>query len=302
MIKTTLAILLLLNSSITFALDYELINFANNRLRSESEILDETGKTRVQLASFQCFINTRNDLFTLNTRANLKMDSLRVKDSKDNTFIYRDQKLYRLNGSLYNRRIRDSFLKTLMKTLSKLEMFPESKQLINELQASPFPFVIEKGGNRYDPSHSNERSYTGGNEAGFVSLLDELQPIVERFPFKQIGYGGRIYWNPATVAKFVESDYKEREVNVDIILAHEMYHAYDGMRGLLDRRFIKADELEFQPVAEYRAVRFENIMRKNYGGLYRRFYSTPSDLNSIKDMLDKYEEPIVIPTPCIKWL
>ena len=95
MIKTTLAILLLLNSSITFALDYELINFANNRLRSESEILDETGKTRVQLASFQCFINTRNDLFTLNTRANLKMDSLRVKDSKDNTFIYRDQKLYR---------------------------------------------------------------------------------------------------------------------------------------------------------------------------------------------------------------
>ena len=104
------------------------------------------------------------------------------------------------------------------------------------------------------------------------------------------------------MAKFVESDYKEREVNVDIILAHEMYHAYDGMRGLLDRRFIKADELEFQPVAEYRAVRFENIMRKNYGGLYRRFYSTPSDLNSIKDMLDKYEEPIVIPTPCIEWL
>ena len=81
-----------------------------------------------------------------------------------------------------------------------------------------------------------------------------------------------------------------------------MYHAYDGMRGLLDRRFVKSDELEFQPVAEYRAVRFENIMRKHYGGLYRRFYSTPSDLSSIKDMLDEYEEPIVIPTPCIGWL
>ena len=90
------------------------------------------------------------------------------------------------------------------------------------------------------------------------------------------------------------------KIDTDIILAHEMYHAYDGMRGLLDRRFVKSDTHEFQPVCEYRAVRLENSLRKSLGYKYRKFYSHTE--GSDQDMLDDNGEPIKIPTPCINWL
>ena len=40
-------------------------------------------------------------------------------------------------------------------------------------------------------------------------------------------------------------------------------------------------------IAEYRAVRFENIIRREFGKKYRRFYSASDDLS--KDMLDNNE-------------
>lgn len=302
MYKNLLIILLSLNSSITYASsDYELVNFANNRIRGEEEILSETGKTRDELISYSCTNNERLKLFSTRVLENSAGSSLKIQDSNDRLYTYKNQVLIDKRGNVVNR-LRGRFLKTALKTLNRIESVAEGAQLIQELQHSPFEFVIIRGGNRYDPSDIDQRSYTHGNEAGFISMLDELQPIVERFPFKKIGHGGRIYWEPNTNASFIESDYKERKVDSDIILAHEMYHAYDGMRGLLDRRFVKGEEFEFQPMAEYRAVRMENIMRKGLGFKYRRFYSTPSDLSSMKDMLDKYEEPLKMPTPCIEWL
>ena len=302
MYKLILFTFLSLNSSITYALsDYELVNFANNRIRGEEEILRETQKSRAELNPYKCTSDERLKLFSKRIFENKDGTSLKVQDSRGNIYTY-------INGNLFNknlrplRRVRGSFLKKAYNALLRIGSFPEGKQLLEELQFSPFKFVILKGGNRYDPSDLNQRSYTHGNEAGFISMLDELQPIVDGFPFQKVGHGGRIYWEPSTKAKFIESDYQERQVDTDIILAHEMFHAYDGMRGLLDRRFVKGDDYEFQTIAEYRAVRMENIMRKALGYKYRRFYSTPTDLNTIQDMLNDYDEPIKMPTPCIKWL
>jgi hypothetical protein len=74
------------------------------------------------------------------------------------------------------------------------------------------------------------------------------------------------------------------------------------MRGLLDRRFVKSDEHEFQPVAEYRAVRMENILRHALGYQNRRFYSYTKGDTEHKDMLDQNGETIVLPTPCVSWI
>ena len=282
------------------ALDYELVSFVNTTPRTPEELLIETDKTREQLVPYTCNANERDELFSTRLVENKNGDSLDIMDTKKNIYNYKDGKLFQNDRVV--RRVRDKFLKKVLLTLARLESIPEGKRLIEELQHSIYKFTIIFGGNRYDPSPVGGRSYLHGNEAGFVSMMDDMRPMIEQLVFKNIGYGGRIYFNPGIDASFVEVDYIERKVNPDVVLAHEMYHAYDAMRGLLDRRFIKADHLEFQPVCEYRAVRLENTLRQRMGDKYRRFYSKPSNLNSIQDMLDKNDEPVVIPTPCINWL
>jgi hypothetical protein len=282
------------------AQDYELVSFVSTTPRTPEELLIETDKTREQLSPYMCDITNREELFTPRIVENLAGDSLQVMDQNKVVYIYKNKRIYKDGKPI--RRVRDAFLKQVLATLKRLERIPEAKQLIEELQHSIYTFTIILGGNRYDPSPLGGRSYLHGNEAGFVSMMDDFRPMIERLVFKNIGFGGKIFFNPSIDASFVEIDYQERKVNPDVVLAHEMYHAYDAMRGLLDRRFIKADHLEFQPVCEYRAVRMENILRLRMGDLYRRFYSKPSDMSSIQDMLDENNEPVIIPTPCINWL
>src|SRR5690606_10353523 len=111
-----------------------------------------------------------------------------------------------------------------------------------------------------------------------------------------------IFWEPQSYATFVEEDLRERAVPTAIALAHEMFHAYDAVRGLLDRRFVEHAELEFIPLAEYRASYFENVLRKNMGHKYRKFYGNSANRESSVDLLNKEGKPIFLPTPCISWL
>lgn len=291
--------LLFLVSNISLAYEYELVNFSGSRVRTIEEILQETNKTEAQLFDYKCDNEERFELFSNSLIQNLNKDSLRIIDKNKNTFIYKDSELLNIDGTPV-KKIRDRFVKTLLKTLERLESFPESKRLVEELQFAKIPFYIQLGGNRYSPHIEGERPYMHGNEAGFVSSMDDLKPVVDKLPFLQIGFGGIIYWDPKTDADFMESDGVMRKIDTDIILAHEMYHAYDGMRGLLDRRFVQSNELEFQPVCEFRAVRMENTFRKALGYKYRKFYSYSE--TDPKNMLDENGEPVTLPTPCIQWL
>jgi hypothetical protein len=298
MIKKTITLLLL--STQAFGHDYKLISFSSTAFRTEQAILTETNKTKKDLVQYSCSNPERFKLFANTTIQNMKKDSLRILSKKlGKTFIYNNGTLSTLDYKPV-KKITDKFLKIAVKTLKRLETVPESRRLIEELQFAPRPFFIKLGGNRYSPNNPTERTYTHGNEAGFVSFMDELRPMIEKLPFNLIGFGGLIMWNPNTKAKFMEADGKMRQVDTDLILAHEMYHAYDGMRGFLDRRFVESDDLEFQPVCEFRAVRMENSLRKSFGYEYRQYYSYSE--TDPKDMLDDSGEPIILPTPCIKWI
>lgn len=295
--------LILLTQLVTLsnAMAYELISFVNSRLRTQQEILDEVKMQKEDLIQYSCENKARYDLFTENKIQNMAKDSLKIitQNGKTQTFI--EGKLFDENNVEITK-VKDKFTRIVLKTLSRLETVPETRRLIEELQFSPYPFHIKLGRNSYMANNPGERTYLHGNEAGFISFLDELRPMIDRMPFSQVGYGGIVFWNPGIKAEFIEDDYRKRFVDRDIALAHEMYHAYDGMRGLLDRRFVKSETHEFQPVAEYRAVRMENITRKALGQHYRRYYSDPANDHDPKDMLDDNDEPIIMPTPCIKWL
>ena len=301
LMKKLIATTLLLCLNTTFA--YELLSFSSSKVRTIEEILTETGITKAELTPFICENDERYELFSQEPIQNMKKYSLKIIDQKKRVYTYIDGELFSADGTRRIYKVKDKFVKILLKTMKRLEFIPETKQLIDELSFSPFPLWITLGGNQFTPNNPDERPNWHGNDAGFISMMDMLKPMVERLPFSQIGYGGQIRWNPKTKASFIESDFKKRMVDVDLILVHEMYHAYDGIRGLLDRRFVQASEdehYEFQPVCEFRAVRMENVARKAMGYLYRRFYSDNS--HSDNDMLTEQGEPEALPTPCVNWL
>jgi hypothetical protein len=290
--KKILFSLLLLQSTISYS--YELISFSSARVRANlAEILNETGINKDKLTPFRCDNTERFDLFSTSLIQNMAKDSLKIIGQDGTLYTYSN------GGILETTKVKDTFVKKVLATLKRFESVPETQRLVEELQFSPYKFYIKLGGPRYLPHEIGQRSNMHGNDATFIANVSELRPFVDGMPFSQIGFGGHILWNPNFKSDFVEEDYKKRGIDADIVLAHEMYHAYDGMRGLLDRRQVSGDDYEFQEVCEYRAVRMENIVRKAFGYKYRRFYSEPSDLYSAKDMLDDHNEPVVIPTPCV---
>ncbi len=76
-----------------------------------------------------------------------------------------------------------------------------------------------------------------------------------------------------------------------------MYHALDSIRGILDfQRFVQGDGYEFIEVSEFRAVYFENQIRKASGVSYRTHYRED---HTGPGVLDSQGEPIMIPSACL---
>jgi hypothetical protein len=298
--KWTLLVILTVGAFAS-SLDYELLYFAAAEPRDIATILAETNTTTVELELFKCDAPNRDRLFNDITPQNPARDSFKILGTNKKTYTYKDAKIYSIKGHRI-KNLKDPFLRSAYKALNQIAQFPIGLELISKIQTANAPFYLKYGRNSYYPSMPHERTFLHGNEASFVTAMDELKPSVDGMPFAQIGFTGSINWNSKSKIKLVESDYVEREVSPVIALAHEMVHAYDGMRGLLDRRFVHGDNYEMATVAEYRAVFLENKIRKHMGILYRRYYSKPSGEPVEKDMLDDTDEPIVMPTPCIRWL
>lgn len=289
--------LLVLVSANAFALEYERILFSNGtETRSPQELLDEVGMQMSDVINYDCNAD-RSTLFTMDININLAKDSLRIQDNNKNVVIYQDQKLYDLNGK--PTRARGSWIKRVYKALKKLDRISTTSRLIEKLEYGFQPVYIKHGRNQFDPSYDGDRYYTYGNNASFIMNFDIQKPFVEGLLFNRIGSGGRLSWNPNMKSKFVESDGVKRTVDPIVALAHEMYHAYDSLRGLLDRRFVKGEKLEFNGVHEYRAVYLENMVRKAIGSKYRKVYGQNDSEN---DLLDDQGTPIWITDPCIGWL
>lgn len=295
---TLLTLFILTQSALVYgSYEYTLLNFSNSTERTQSEILNETGLSTNDIAPFDCKHPERFDLFFNFQQVNTKADSLVIVDRKKN-YIYKNQSLYNSRGRLVRKP--KGFLRETFNALREMEKFPETATLVKNLQQSLFKTYILLGGNRYKPNTPEERNSYHMNHSMMAVNLDDLKPFVEKMPFHQIGNPGQVGWNPATKAKFMEADGVMRTVPKPVVLAHELMHAYDALRGMLDRRFVVSDELEQTTVAEFRAVYLENTFRKHLGGKYRRFYSHSDGAK--KDLLDENDQPILLPTPCVKWL
>lgn len=280
-------ILSLLISTTVLAKSYSYISFfESNKLRTRQELLSMQAKAQTFLDKFSCTV-FRDDLFSNDFQVNPKADSLKILTSKGEIITYNQNTVGR--GAFSNR---------VIKALKKLEVSIIGRSLIQRLKTSPFPLWIKSGGNRFDPRSFKQRPMFGLNEAGALTTFITKRLQVDRLEFKTWGSGGFVLWDSRKEYPAMESDGISRKTPTYIALGHELYHAYDSIRGFLDRRMIKGEGYEFQPVIEYRAVYFENLLRNEAGRKYRKYYSPPSKA-VIGSMLNEKGEPIFIPTDCL---
>lgn len=270
-----------------FSGEYTYISFfENNQVRSEKELLLMQKKEVSFLDKYRCS-EFRDELFSNDFQKNPKKDSLKIISDKGIILTYKDT-LLGVGG----------FSKKTIKALKKLEASAIGKQLVEKLKESPYPIWIKSGGNRFDPREFEQRPMFGLNQAGALSTFKTNRLQVDRLSFRKWGSGGFVLWNSKKEYEAMESDGVIRKTPTYIALGHELYHAYDSIRGFLDRRMIKGEGYEFQPVIEYRAVYLENLLRAEAGRKYRKYYSPPSKM-VIGSMLDIKGEPIFIETDCL---
>lgn len=282
-----IVLLLMIVNSFVYARDFEYISFFQNNIpRSENYLLEAQGKSKEFLDRYYC-TQMSDQLFGLDLKENLNEDSLKIEDKKGHVVIFKE-----------NMNSNNQFIRKTLSALEKIIATEEGRQLVKKLMRSPYSLTIKSGGNRFDPRGIHSRPMFSINEAGALTTFITKRLQVERLPFKNWGTGGIVFWDSVKEYSAMESDDNIRGTPTFIALAHELYHAYDSIRGLLDRRMIKGESYEFQPVIEYRAVYFENIMRKHYGRLYRKYYSAPSK-NVVGSMLDDLGNPRWIESDCL---
>ena len=174
------------------------------------------------------------------------------------------------------------------------------------IQQGIYPITLAKtGGPRFEFVGNTGKANSGYEEATIMQSFSSLRKSAETDTnFKQFGAGGFVRFDPNIKnISNIESDNVTRSSPVLAAFAHELYHAFDSVRGLLDRRHVVGDKMEFMEVAEFRGVYFENVIRKNLGRKFRKYYGRV-DLNNPaqaeKTMLDKQGQPYLMPTPCLK--
>jgi len=192
----------------------------------------------------------------------------------------------------------DVFINHALSALDKLESLPTGAQLLRLLEHAPQPIIIRLGNFSFNPTFPGGRFWSGIKNAQAINFLRTLRMSDGGVVFNNVGMGGEVLWHPTKEILSIESDGKKRPTDKTVSLAHELYHAWDSVRGLLDMRFVKGEEYSFETVVEYRGVWFENQIRKELGLLYRKYYSDP-DTADRPDLLDDQGEPVYIPHACL---
>jgi Effector protein len=288
---------------------YTLMMFENSHFRDWT--FDEL-KSKISIHQDAIDLNTCNGneklLLPDLVKSNPKNNSLRILNATNaQVLTYIDGVLYNSVGKKVSvSSISDSYTKTIIKFLEQLRQFPESKRLISLMQKGLYPLTFAKtGGPRFEFVGNTGKPNSGYDEAPIMQHFAALRKSAETdVNFKQFGAGGFIRLDPNIKNLMnIESDNVKRGSPILAAFAHEMFHAFDSVRGLLDRRSVEGEGMEFMEVTEYRAVYFENVIRKNLGRKYRKYYGSVDLTNpaQAKDtMLDKNGQPYLLPTPCLK--
>ena len=275
---------------------YQLIQFENSEFRdyTPAELIGLIGSDAQYLPEYGCDGKHEFQLFTPLDDENPNADSLTVRSASGRTYVYRD-------GAMDPQAAADSdpFVAQAIRALAILESRPSAARLLSLLERSRYPVEIARGGNRFDPHEVNGRSSFGIQEAQVLVYLNTLRKADSIIPFHQLGVGGTVNWDPTGKYLARESDGELRPTLPEIALSHELYHAYDSIRGLLDQRMVDGAAYEFEPVLEYRGVYFENRIRAESNVRYRRNYdSNIADANA-PSLLDADGNPVLIPSACL---
>lgn len=274
-------------SIVASAQDYTLSQSENDHYRdySRAELMQRLGEDSSLLPHYECNSINENKLFWTPLRKNSKRNSLTIQFPNTNKKIfYREGKYFKMNGKQI-RRHSNEFVKHVVRALKKIESFPEGSKLLRELEESFFPLTIANGGNAFSPQDANGRNYHGIYQATALSIFHHGRMTSENVPFDNLGAGGRIGWST-----------RPSNIPLHISLAHEMYHAYDSIRGLIDMRFVVGAKYEHAFISEYRAVYFENLARKAAKIKLRTHYGKDQ---TGPGMLDEDGKPRMMPSPCL---
>lgn len=269
------------------ASEYTLQQMENDHYRdfTREEFMERLGESSALLPHYAC--NGRDEVnpFWPAVRQNLNADSLKIQLSgSTETIIYKKGKYLTPAGEV-QRDLSNAFVAHVVKALKKIEAIPEGATLLRHLERSYFPLTIALGNNMFNPRDDEGRSFRGIYRANTLSIMSHGRMTTENVPFNNIGAGGSIAWNPKTA-----------DIPPFIALMHEMYHAFDSIRGILDMRFVRGDKYESAFVSEYRAVYFENIARKSQGIKYRTHYGND---HTGPGVLDENGNPRWLPSPCL---
>lgn len=293
------AILLVVSFEVS-AQDYQITRFEASDYRSWTftEMSSLLGENQYLLERLKCNGQDELDPFAEPLRKNPLANSLKIKVPKSEIyFTYQNGILLDEAGN--NASSRDPFVTKVFKALSRFEKIAPAARLLRMLEESYFPLTIARGNNSFNPQIEGGKFWSGIKMAQAIAFFTTLRMSSGGHPLSDIGVGGQILWNPDLKIDSIEADGVRRVLDPDVALAHEMYHAFDSIRGMLDMGIVQGQGYEWESVVEYRAVYFENLIRRELGIDYRKHYSDPHIPENAPDLLNEKGEPIYIKSPCL---
>lgn len=186
-------------------------------------------------------------------------DSLWVSN-KGQTYLYEGGKLYQ-NGAEYTGKL-TGFLKHTVKALDRMGKAKSGMALVSSLQSSKNNFTIKHASE--NPTKQENWFKPDNNRAAFSNQLLTDPSSLGSSRATPGGSGGTIYWDPSGSPLVTSSGV---QISAITDLAHEMSHALDSDRGLLDDRM----ELGVKR-SEWQAVYRENVLRDEMGLPLRTHY------------------------------
>ena len=192
-------------------------------------------------------------------------DSLRIEDKKL-SLLYISGNLYNQNGQKYDGKI-SGFMKKAVSALDVIRKGTEGENMISELQSSTNNFIIKKGQSKFTAAN-NHKAYSN-QFMNDPSVASTKEVLLKAGIDLSGGSGGVISWNPnGSILATLNGGTISEETD----LAHEMFHALDANRGLLDNRSYNGLER-----SEWQAVYRENILRGQLNRPLRTYYITTKD-------------------------
>ena len=192
-------------------------------------------------------------------------DSLRIEDKKL-SLLYISGNLYNQNGQKYDGKI-SGFMKKAVSALDVIRKGTEGENMISELQSSTNNFIIKKGQSKFTAAN-NHKAYSN-QFMNDPSVASTKEVLLKAGIDLSGGSGGVISWNPnGSILATLNGGTISEETD----LAHEMFHALDANRGLLDKRSYNGLER-----SEWQAVYRENILRGQLNRPLRTYYITTKD-------------------------